>query len=228
MYTLTTFIIEPLKALGEGIGGFFRALLKDLPLLTWTLVLIIITIFILVVLMGGLLVVFHQQPRRFLPWLYRNQGRNVNTQAPNQLQNDNVRLEQIVIHQSQPNGTKGEINIQFLRSAGRPHIEEVPDVEGRQGSTDERNNISVKYSFEDQQKIQEEVRFSSVTPTDQAKGNQPKLDYSQAKNKKVKAEKEGSHDEPCGDATAPAPRAYRRKGFSIPKIHTENVSAQKI
>lgn len=48
-----------------------------------------------------------------------------------------------------------------------------------------------------------------MTPTDQAKGNQPKLDYSQAKNKKIKAEKKGSHDEPCGDSAAPAPLAYR-------------------
>ncbi|XP_054909151.1 chloride channel CLIC-like protein 1 [Poeciliopsis prolifica] len=91
VYTLTTFIIEPLRALGEGLGGFFQALLNDLPFIVWIPVILCVTICSLGALMGGLPTVFHQQVRRFLPWLDRNQGRNVNAQAPNQLQNDNVR-----------------------------------------------------------------------------------------------------------------------------------------
>ncbi|XP_043985432.1 chloride channel CLIC-like protein 1 [Gambusia affinis] len=88
VYTLTTFIIEPLRALGEGMGGFFQALFKDLPFILWIPVLIIIAILSLGALVVGLPAVFHQV-RHFLPWLDRNQG----AQALNQLQNDNVRID---------------------------------------------------------------------------------------------------------------------------------------
>ncbi len=46
--TITSFITDPLKQIGQGIGEFLRALLKDLPVTLQLPVLLIITLAILV------------------------------------------------------------------------------------------------------------------------------------------------------------------------------------
>ncbi|XP_047231802.1 chloride channel CLIC-like protein 1 [Girardinichthys multiradiatus] len=106
VYTLEAFFTEPLRAFGDGIGVFYRALLKDLPFILWIPVLIIVTLGIVAVFFGGVQAVFRCFVRGFLPW--RGGDLPVNAQAAIQLQDDNVSLEQNVIHQRQPNRTREE------------------------------------------------------------------------------------------------------------------------
>uniref|UniRef100_A0A3B3DJM9 Chloride channel CLIC-like protein 1 n=1 Tax=Oryzias melastigma TaxID=30732 RepID=A0A3B3DJM9_ORYME len=56
--TITTFITDPLKHLGQGISEFLRALLKDLPVTLQIPVLIVITLSILVFMYGSVQAVF--------------------------------------------------------------------------------------------------------------------------------------------------------------------------
>ncbi|MEQ2274991.1 hypothetical protein XENORESO_017728 [Xenotaenia resolanae] len=106
VYTLEAFFTEPLRAIGEGIGVFYRALLKDLPFVLWIPILIIVTLGIGAVFFGGVQAVFHCFVRGFLSW--KGGDLPLNAQAPIQLQDDNVSLEQNVIHQRQPNRTREE------------------------------------------------------------------------------------------------------------------------
>lgn len=58
--TITNFITDPLKHIGEGISEFLRALLKDLPFTLQIPVLIIITLAILIFMYGSAQAVIHQ------------------------------------------------------------------------------------------------------------------------------------------------------------------------
>ncbi|KAM4739190.1 chloride channel CLIC-like protein 1 isoform 2-T3 [Anableps anableps] len=72
--TITTFITEPLKHLGQGISEFLRELLKDLPVTLQIPVLITIVLSVLVVMYGSVQAAFQhgimapfRRPRRDLP-----------------------------------------------------------------------------------------------------------------------------------------------------------------
>ncbi|XP_052395404.1 chloride channel CLIC-like protein 1 isoform X1 [Carassius gibelio] len=58
--TITSFITDPLKQIGQGIGEFLRALLKDLPITLQLPVLVIIALAILVFMYGSAQAAIHQ------------------------------------------------------------------------------------------------------------------------------------------------------------------------
>ncbi|XP_026091770.1 chloride channel CLIC-like protein 1 [Carassius auratus] len=60
MVTITSFITDPLKQIGQGIGEFLRALLKDLPITLQLPVLVIIALAILVFMYGSAQAAIHQ------------------------------------------------------------------------------------------------------------------------------------------------------------------------
>ncbi|KAL1251206.1 hypothetical protein QQF64_019002 [Cirrhinus molitorella] len=61
--TITSFITDPLKQIGQGISEFLRALLKDLPVTLQLPVLLIITLSILVFMYGSAQAAIHQAVR---------------------------------------------------------------------------------------------------------------------------------------------------------------------
>ncbi|XP_043078308.1 chloride channel CLIC-like protein 1 [Puntigrus tetrazona] len=61
--TITSFITDPLKQIGQGISEFLRALLKDLPVTLQLPVLLIIALAILVFMYGGAQAAIHQAVR---------------------------------------------------------------------------------------------------------------------------------------------------------------------
>ncbi|XP_012713029.3 chloride channel CLIC-like protein 1 isoform X1 [Fundulus heteroclitus] len=200
-YTFRTFLIEPLAALGEGIGVFFRALLKDLPVTLWIPVLITVAAWILVAPFGGLPTVFNNYFRHFLPW--REGNLPVNAQTPVQHQDDNLRLEQNDIHQRQPNRTRLEPNVQILGSADLSQSEET-DVDEQQESSDEERNTNILNSEDQQMTPKKAKKKRAMITANQPKASKSEIDL-QAKNKQIKTDKKVSHDEPCRDGAATSP-----------------------
>ncbi|XP_044218427.1 chloride channel CLIC-like protein 1 isoform X2 [Thunnus albacares] len=157
--TITTFITEPLKHLGQGISEFLRALLKDLPITLQIPVLLTIVISIVVCMYGSVQAAFRygiaaplrRRRRRDPPPPGLNQpqppvlriedrdhlaGGDAPQQALRHRANDD-RLQRNDIRQRQPNRVREEpakIVVETLRTADRPYSEDETDGERREGS----------------------------------------------------------------------------------------------
>ncbi|XP_042273798.1 chloride channel CLIC-like protein 1 isoform X2 [Thunnus maccoyii] len=157
--TITTFITEPLKHLGQGISEFLRALLKDLPITLQIPVLLTIVISIVVCMYGSVQAAFRygitaplrRRRRRDPPPPGLNQpqppvlriedrdhlaGGDAPQQALRHRANDD-RLQRNDIRQRQPNRVREEpakIVVETLCTADRPYSEDETDGERREGS----------------------------------------------------------------------------------------------
>ncbi|AWP10888.1 putative chloride channel CLIC-like protein 1 [Scophthalmus maximus] len=226
--TITTFITEPLKHMGQGISEFLRALLKDLPVTLQIPVLLTIVLSILVFMYGSVQAAFQygitaplrrprrdpspprlQQPQPHIPGIEgidHLAGGDAQQQVPRRQANDG-RVHRNHVqqrHANRPREEQAPVAVETLLAAGSVHSEDETDAEWQEGTTEAEQNLSVDSDSGDEQEAQEEpagAKASSVAAnTAQAKPKPRRSDSSQSKT--VKVSENRSRDESSRDNAA--------------------------
>lgn len=224
--TITTFITEPLKHVGEGISDFLRALLKDLPVTLQIPVLLTIVLSIMVFMYGSVHAAFQhgitapfRRPRRDPPPQVEPRrhfqeiedaghlaGGDADQPAP-RYRADDVRLNRNQVHQRRPNRPREQrtkVVLETLRTE-LPYSEDETDTRQRE----EEQNLSAEADTETLQDVNEELAgagASEVTAnTHEAEDRSLDLDFPKFKNKPLKENKKPPNDEPRRDSEAPQP-----------------------
>ncbi|KAF3690863.1 Chloride channel CLIC-like protein 1 Precursor [Channa argus] len=174
--TITTFITEPLKHLGQGISEFLRALLKDLPVTLQIPVLLIIVLAIVVFMYGSVQAAFQhgitaplRGPRRDppAPELVQPQPRLLGPlgggDGPPQVPRYQVydgRLHRNQVHQRRGNRLQMEpsqLPVETLQTVYLSNSEDEMDG----GWCEAEQNVSTEPNSENQQEAQEEPTGAS-------------------------------------------------------------------
>ncbi|XP_026160335.1 chloride channel CLIC-like protein 1 isoform X1 [Mastacembelus armatus] len=228
--TITTFITEPLKHLGQGISEFLRALLKDLPVTLQIPVLLTIVLAIVVFMYGSVQAAFQhgitapfRRPRRDphppeleqpQPQLQRiGDGDHLAAGDAPQLgqihQAHNERLQRNQVHQRRSNRPREEparMVVETLRTADPAYSEDEVDT----ARHEVEQNLSNSENKQETQEELAEVQASSVaTNTDQTKAKPTELDSNQSKDKPLN--EKHSEDQPSEDSVAPRSQPERTR-----------------
>lgn len=236
--TITTFITEPLKHVGEGISDFLRALLKDLPVTLQIPVLLIIVLAIVVFMYGSVNAAFQhgisapfRRRRRDPPPARLAPRRNAQAiedadhlaegdapqQAPRHRAND-ARLHRNQVHQrraNRPREERAKVVVENLYCAGPPYSEDEPDARLRN-----EQNPSAESDSEREQETTEEPAGAAAAevPADTNESESHSMDSRMSFTKDVCLEqsKKPPTDESNRDKTASKPQPAEKK-----PLHTE-------
>lgn len=233
--TITTFITEPLKHVGQGISEFLVALLKDLPITLQIPVLLTIVLAIVVCMYGSVQAAFQygiaapfRRPRRDPPppQLEQRQphlqaiegGDNLaEGDAPQRVRRDrgdDAILDRNQVHQRRPNRPR-EKPVETLRPAGQPRSEDETDVELRE-------NLSAESDSENQQEeLEGQSASSDAANATQTKTKPAESDSSASKTKPLKGNEKISQDKLSRDAAAP--RSLPAAQNNVPDLHASAV-----
>ncbi|XP_062251633.1 chloride channel CLIC-like protein 1 [Platichthys flesus] len=224
-FTITTFITEPMKHIGQGISEFFRALLQDLPVTLQIPVLLIIVLVVVVFVFVSVQAAFlhgitaplrHwgppppglQQPQQQPQALFQGvadldplAGRDTHQQGPRQ-QADDGRAHRNPVRQRHPNRPiekKARVVVETLQSAARS--EDETDNEQQEGNCEVEQNLTEESDAENQVENKEEP--------EEAADNRVAAHIAQAKTKTtpkakpMRVSENRSQDQHSGDDEAP-------------------------
>lgn len=227
--TITTFITEPLKHVGQGISEFLVALLKDLPITLQIPVLLTIVLSIVVFMYGGVQAVFQhgiaapfRRPRLDPPppQLEPQQPRHQQIEGvdhlaagdaplPQQVPRQRAeggRLDRNQVRQRQPNRPRekpAKVVIETLCTTESRYSENETDGQRREAE----QNISDESDSENQPETREELEGESVPAnTTQTKTKPAESDSSPSKIKPLKVNKKRSQDKISRDGAASRPQ----------------------
>uniref|UniRef100_UPI0037E99999 chloride channel CLIC-like protein 1 n=1 Tax=Semicossyphus pulcher TaxID=241346 RepID=UPI0037E99999 len=232
--TITTFITEPMKHVGEGISDFLRALLKDLPVTLQIPVLLTIVLAIVVSTYGGVHAAFQhgitapfRRRRRDPSPPQLGPGRHVQEiedgdhlgegDAPQNVPRqraDDIRLHRNQVHQRQPHRPRekpAKVVVETLRTAGPPYSEDETDAV----PPDEEQNFSAESDSETQPETQVEQAGATASRTaakrSESKNKPTDSDSSKRKSTPPKVSKKSSRDKPNTDYAASRPQPEGRR-----------------
>ncbi|XP_062251274.1 chloride channel CLIC-like protein 1 isoform X1 [Platichthys flesus] len=223
--TITTFITEPMKHIGQGISEFLRALLKDLPVTLQIPVLVTIVLIMVVFVyvcvnaafLHGITAPLHrrgppppglqqpqQQPQAQIQGVADLEpltGRDAHQQGPRQ-QADNGRAHRNPVRQRHPNRPiekKARVVVETLQSAARS--EDETDNEQPEGRREVEQNLTEESDAENQMENKEEP--------EEAADNRVAAHTAQAKTKTtpkakpMRVSENRTQDQHSGDDEAP-------------------------
>ncbi|XP_041646660.1 chloride channel CLIC-like protein 1 [Cheilinus undulatus] len=226
--TITTFITEPLKHVGEGISDFLRALLKDLPVTLQIPVLLTIVLSIVVFMYGSVHAAFQHgiaapfrrprrdpppqlEPRRHLQEIADGDhlaGGDADQPAP-RYRADDDRLHRNQVHQRRPNRPREQRTKVVVETLRRelPNSEDETDTRQHE----DEQNLSAESDPETLQDANEELAGAGAGATEvtanthEAEDQSLDLDIPNFKNKPLKENKKPPDDEPSRDTEASQP-----------------------
>ncbi|XP_031720086.1 chloride channel CLIC-like protein 1 isoform X1 [Anarrhichthys ocellatus] len=200
--TITTFITEPLKHVGQGISEFLVALLKDLPITLQIPVLFTIVLAIVVCMYGGVQAAFQHgiaapfrrprgdpPPPQLEPPQPQVQrilagdnlaGGDAPQQAPMQ-QAVEGRLHRNQVRQRQPNRRREEMGVESLGTAEPPYSEDETDAELREAE----QNLSAESDSESLHETLEEL-VSTESDSSPSKTKLLKVNEKLSQNKLIR------------------------------------------
>ncbi|XP_035863429.1 chloride channel CLIC-like protein 1 isoform X1 [Sander lucioperca] len=233
--TITTFITEPLKHVGQGISEFLVALLKDLPITLQIPVLLTIVIAIVVCVYGsvqasfryGITAPFRRPQRDPPPPQLENPQPHIQEiedgdhlaggDAPQHAQRHRVndgRLQRNQVHQRRPNRLREEpakVVVETQRTAGPPYSEDEMDAvlrEAEQNPSAESDSENLQETPED---LEGESASSVAANTTQTQTKPTESDSSSSKTKPLKENEKLSQDKLSRDSGAPKPQPAGRR-----------------